>query len=223
MANILSYNGAPLALNGAPISCNAAGTDTSDATITSAAQILYPYTGYSQGIKYTGSIQSQAAQTIYPSTSDQTIASGQYLSGIQTIKGVVLTNLLAENIKNGVTIEVGDSADSDRITSVIGTYQSSRNYISGIQSSSNSQTLTISNLLGTPRVFYLQSSNYGGLLNRTIISTGGYGEYCLGPYMSGQQILMDNIHVTTTSNSITLQASEGYFYSNISYVFYYAY
>lgn len=71
-----------------------------------------------------GSLQltAKAAQTYYPSTSDRTISSGQYLTGAQTIKGVVLTNISAVNIKSGVTIEVGDSVDNDRIISVTGTY-----------------------------------------------------------------------------------------------------
>ena len=56
----------------------------------------------SSGVKITGNIQSQAAQTIIPTTVDQTIASGKYLSGTQTIKGDA--NLLSENIADGVTI-----------------------------------------------------------------------------------------------------------------------
>ena len=44
----------------------------------------------------------QAAQTITPGTSDKTIASGRYLTGTQTIKGDA--NLVAENIKSGVSI-----------------------------------------------------------------------------------------------------------------------
>lgn len=44
----------------------------------------------------------QAAQTITPSTSDKTIASGRYLTGTQTIKGDA--NLVAANIKKGVSI-----------------------------------------------------------------------------------------------------------------------
>lgn len=71
----------------------------------------------------TESLTTQAAQTIYPSTSDQSIASGKYLTGAQTIKGVLLTNLSADNIKKDVVVKVGDSADDDRITSVTGTYE----------------------------------------------------------------------------------------------------
>lgn len=56
----------------------------------------------SAGLNATGSIPSKTAATYTPGTSDQTIASGQYLSGTQTIKGDA--NLVAENIKSGVPI-----------------------------------------------------------------------------------------------------------------------
>lgn len=69
-----------------------------------------------------GTITSKAAATYYPSTSDQTIASGQYLSGTQTVKAVKLTNVDAANIKYNVKVEVGDSVDSDRVTAVTGTF-----------------------------------------------------------------------------------------------------
>ena len=48
------------------------------------------------------SVPTQAAQTITPGTTDQTIASGTYLTGTQTISGDA--NLVAGNIKNGTTI-----------------------------------------------------------------------------------------------------------------------
>lgn len=80
-------------------------------------------TAGNSSVSLTANVTTQAAQTIYPSTSDQTINSGRYLTGTQTIKGVAVSNTLtADNIKNGVTITIGDSADADRITSVTGTY-----------------------------------------------------------------------------------------------------
>ena len=47
-------------------------------------------------------LTTQSAQTITPTTTDQTIASGKYLTGTQTIKGDA--NLVAGNIKNGTMI-----------------------------------------------------------------------------------------------------------------------
>ena len=52
--------------------------------------------------KVTGTIESQTSQTITPTTQDQSIYSGKYLSGTQTIKGDA--NLKKENIKSGVDI-----------------------------------------------------------------------------------------------------------------------
>ena len=75
--------------------------ETSDANAAS-GDALYGKTFYVNGSKITGSIQSKQAATYTPGTSDQTIASGQYLDGAQTIKGDA--NLVAANIKSGVSI-----------------------------------------------------------------------------------------------------------------------
>lgn len=77
----------------------------------------------------------QAAQTITPTTSDQTIASGRYLTGTQTIKGDA--NLIAANIASGKTI-----------FGVAGTHSGgASNIITGeftAQSSSGVQSITLS-------------------------------------------------------------------------------
>ena len=75
--------------------------ETSDANAAS-GDALYGKTFYANGSKITGSIQSKQAATYTPGTSDQTIASGQYLDGAQTIKGDA--NLVAQNILKDVTI-----------------------------------------------------------------------------------------------------------------------
>lgn len=80
----------------------AAFFDTSDATLDNGNKMLSGTTAYANGVKYTGSISSKSAQTYTPTTSDQTINAGQYLSGAQTIKGDA--NLSPSNIASGVSI-----------------------------------------------------------------------------------------------------------------------
>lgn len=77
------------------------GADTSDATA-NAWDILTPKTAYTASGKVSGRIPSLGAQTINPGTSSKSIASGQYLSGPQTIQGD--PNLTSSNIKKGVSI-----------------------------------------------------------------------------------------------------------------------
>lgn len=55
-----------------------------------------------KGNRVTGTIRSKGSATYTPTTRNQTIASKQYLSGVQTIKGD--SNLVAGNIKKGVSI-----------------------------------------------------------------------------------------------------------------------
>lgn len=77
------------------ISVDSSGKITASATQTA---------GYvSAGTKSaTQQLNTQAAKTITPTTSNQTIAAGTYLTGVQTIKGD--SNLKAENIKSGISI-----------------------------------------------------------------------------------------------------------------------
>ena len=59
-------------------------------------------TAGTSAVSLTASVTTKAAATITPGTSDQTIASGTYLTGAQTISGDA--DLVAGNIKSGVTI-----------------------------------------------------------------------------------------------------------------------
>ena len=59
-------------------------------------------TAGNSSVSLTASVTTKAAATITPSTSNQTIASGTYLTGTQTILGDA--NLVAGNIKAGVSV-----------------------------------------------------------------------------------------------------------------------
>lgn len=105
-------------------------TQTKSATPSESQQTVNPDEGYLLSSVTVGAISStyvgsgvsrKAAATINTSSSDQTIASGTYLTGAQTIKAVTVSGLSAGNIAAGVTVKVGDANDDDRITSVTGT------------------------------------------------------------------------------------------------------
>ena len=92
----VTVNAMPTATQATPsISVNSSGLITTSATQSA---------GYvSAGTKSaTKQLSVQAAQIITPSTTDQTIASGKYLTGTQTIKGDA--NLIPENIAEGINI-----------------------------------------------------------------------------------------------------------------------
>lgn len=111
------------------ISVNASGlvtaTVSGSSSITPTVTAGYVSAGTAGTVSVSGSktyqLTTKAAATINTSTADQTVASGQYLTGAQTIKGVKVTGLTASNIASGVVVKVGDANDDDRIASVTGT------------------------------------------------------------------------------------------------------
>lgn len=111
----------------------AVSTGTNTITLTKSVSVTPNVTteGYissgtagNSSVSLTASVTTKGAATYNTSSTDQTIASGTYLTGTQTIKAVTTSGISAANIKAGVTVNVGDSNDADRIIGVTGTYTS---------------------------------------------------------------------------------------------------
>ena len=75
---------------------------TISVTPTVSAGYVSSGTAGNSSVSLTASVTTKGAATITPGTSDQTIASGTYLTGAQTISGDA--DLVASNIKSGVSI-----------------------------------------------------------------------------------------------------------------------
>lgn len=108
----------------------------------SADKLLSPYTAHDKsGAPIVGSVESKGAATYNVSNADQTIVAGQYLSGAQTIRKVITANIIAANVKYGVTAKVGDAGDDDRILGVTGTFTGASTVSTGQIAAGSAQIL----------------------------------------------------------------------------------
>lgn len=90
----------------------------------------------------TSQLTALGATTYNTSSSNQTITSGKYITGTQTILAVATSNISAGNIKYNVTVKVGDANDDDRITSVTGTFSAANTVSSGQTAAAAAQILS---------------------------------------------------------------------------------
>lgn len=174
-----------------------------DANVT-ASKMLSGTIAYKNTGKVTGTIRSQATQTITPSTEDITISSGKYLSGTQTIKGD--SNLIPTNIKKDVSI-----------FGVTGTYESSgssggKNVAQGTITGAGTNAVTIDtglNSINTFALFNHSSASASGItsvlyLNGTVTGVGvSYSQYFKTVGYSAGTITIDGGKVTYTPKEDT--------------------
>ena len=162
-------------MQGGFVTGGASGTSLQSKTVSpsESAQTIkadYGYDGLSQvtvnavSRTYVGSgVTKKSAATYTPGTSDQSIASGQYLNGTQTIKGD--SNLTAGNIRNGV-----------KIFNVTGSYAGSSS--SGGTDTSDA-TATAANILSGKTAYVNGSKLTGtmtnnGAVSKTMTANGSY-------------------------------------------------
>ena len=162
-------------MQGGFVTGGASGTSLQSKTVSpsESAQTIkadYGYDGLSQvtvnavSKTYVGSgVTKKSATTYTPGTSDQSIASGQYLNGTQTIKGD--SNLTAGNIRNGV-----------KIFNVTGSYAGSSS--SGGTDTSDADA-TAANILSGKTAYVNGSKLTGtmtnnGAVSKTMTANGSY-------------------------------------------------
>lgn len=131
-------------------------------------------TAGNSSVSLTASVTTKAAATITPGTTNQTISSGTYLTGTQTISGDA--NLVAGNIKSGTTIfgvtgtysGGGTSKNAQILQSTTRTTSTSYTKLCG--------DLTVSKT-GTYHVYwtYFRSSTSGTWGSRLYIDNSAYG------------------------------------------------
>lgn len=174
------------------------GTDMSDSTA-KASDLLSGKVAYTKNGRISGTISSVSATTYYPSTSSQSIASGKYLSGTQTIEAVKVTNLSPEYIRAGTTVKVGDRFSEGRIASVTGTYGGDTVTLTG--SGSNGTVTVSASQVGNKSILAWEiygGSGSGAVYNAFGWSSGGTGFAYAGTYQS-----------STIYHKVTCSASKG--------------
>lgn len=128
-------------------------TLTLSKTVSNTPQVTAGYvssgTAGNSAVSLTANVTTKGTATITPTTSNQTIASGTYLTGTQTISGDA--NLVAGNIKSGTTI-----------FGVTGTYSGGGGSLTVATKTTTlnatSQTLSFSSLSGQPKYWFLRAT-----------------------------------------------------------------
>lgn len=193
-------------MQGGFVTGGASGTSLQSKTVSpsESAQTIkadYGYDGLSQvtvnavSKTYVGSgVTKKSAATYTPSTSNQTIAASQYLSGAQTIKGDA--NLVAGNIKSGVSI-----------FGVTGTYAGGGS--SGGSGNNNVEAYAITDT--NPSVSFRRTDGaikiwgYG-----TMTSSGGWGQQTTSLIaFAGDKYYKSAMYGGPSSTSLSLSISNG--------------
>ena len=183
---------------------NTPNLQTKTVTPSESTQTVSPDSGYDGLSKvtvnaisstYIGSdVTKKNAATYIPKTTDQSIASGQYLSGTQTIKGDA--NLVAGNIKSGVSI-----------FGVTGTYAGGGS--SGGSGNNNVEAYAITDT--NPSVSFRRTDGaikiwgYG-----TMTSSGGWGQHTTSLIaFAGDKYYKSAMYGGPSSTGLSLSISNG--------------
>lgn len=196
--------------------------ELSDITVSSAGLITAQVgtSGYlASGTSKTKQLTTQAAKTWTPGTSDQTISSGRYLTGSQTIKGD--SDLIAENIREGIDIFGVLGTMVEGITpEMMGCTKIAVDKITfSIRTSVANVALTHS-LGELPKFFILWSNNTGKVSEDVIYSAGAvapnsYSNKMHGgtAYFSSSKPYITNVGSNNVDATTIKPANTNYYYT----------
>jgi hypothetical protein len=206
---------------------NVTGTYTtvsSGQTALIAGALLPGYSGFANGGgEVKGSMKKKSAEVFNTSTSDRSIAAGQYMEGAQTIKGVTTANIAAGNIKKGVRVQVGDANSAGRIKDVTGTWYGNKKTIGacawcgrglGDPNPSETQSFTMPDS-GTVYYGGMSSGYYGGsgncriYKNNSVVDNRDLGTYLVRGSMFNKSFAANKgdvikVEATATSGDATV-------------------
>lgn len=178
-------------------------------------------TATNSSVSLTASVTTKAAATITPGTSNQTIASGTYLTGTQTISGDA--DLVAENIKSGVEIfgvtgtYTGGGGSSDVVMGTL-------TVASNVNTSTSTQITTTTAIGFTPTKFFFWKESRTATSNHvhqaTFTTLGSYYIRTMTRYSSNALSTSGNANNWTTQTAGYLYFSSNtiYFRSSSSYI-----
>ena len=153
---------------------------------------------------------TQGATTYRASTSAQTIASGTYLTGTQTIAAVSQTNLTAGNIKSGTTISISNGQSN--IWSVTGTYTGGGGGGSmNVQTNQSTSRTTSTSLTSVNSLTCSTSGTYDVYWTCTRSSTSGTWSsrlYIAGTASGSEQTTWSNHVQTVKLTGVTINADQ---------------
>ena len=154
--------------------------DTSDATLTSGAQMLDGYTSYSNGTKYTGSIQTKTGSNLSASGDTVTVPAGYYAS--QATKAVSSGSATAPATISGTSATVSTGTNTLTLSKTVSVTPSvTAGYVSSGTAGNSSVSLTASVTTKAAATITPGTSNQ---------------EIAAGTYLTGKQTISGDANLT---------------------------
>jgi len=106
LSGFTAHTSSGVAIVGTHSCSGGGGTDTSDATLTSGDQMLYSYTAYAKGLKFTGTIQTKSATDVTVTGSSITTPSGYFSQAVtkNVSAGSATTPATTITVTPGITV-----------------------------------------------------------------------------------------------------------------------